>query len=1067
MSTRIGTFGAEQLYLSRLGAIQSKMQDEQSQVTTGLKSTTYSGIASQADSALNLGNENTVAQQYISDNTIANTKLDAMSTSLSSIRTTITNLINQLNQYSEGDTSDPTQIQTLQNAAMNSMADLQSYLGVNIDGQYLFSGGRVATSPVNLPASTLAQFQALYNGSTTLFPTTRAGDLADINLTSTQTGAVTFDPTNGLIIPANADAYSSVPSSSYVQVAGTTGNNGSFTVTGHAATSSAGTMLSEAGSIGSGATITYDGGTKTATNAQTGNLAFSFNSAGQMVVTPANVDALQGLAAIGTTFTINGSDSSVSDLTAANASSVALTGTNVYTYPAGSTSPTGVTIAGGDQLTITDNASNSVYTYKASAVTSTDPLTSIQSASPAAPITVGDTLTFQVGAGTVASFPVTANSTVADLTSFIRQQDPDASVSFTNGQLSVTNGNTAPNTYTLGGSLVAKLGLGTSVAPSATMTGTTNSLGDLVNWVNNTTGGAMTASVDAQGHVTLKNTSASSDFISVGGSLDGLLGFNSSSVVAGGASITSSQLYLHANAQTLTSLQNGSGSPLVASGDTLTFGSPATATLKVGATTTLTDLTQWIQSQDSKASVSFSGGQLSITNGSGTDYTFGGTLVTSDHLVPATVTAGSSASGTAVPVVPGTYDGAYQVVAYNSDGSVVLANDTTPGTAETPDATAVTLGSGTPPGTAFSTGLTSGDASFTISGDTVTMTLPSATNSLTPTFAVGKPITISGTADHNGTYTVSAVTANTVSFQVNPDALRVSQLVQQTGRTDETMTFTTTAANTTTGSATNTVPGTVVNGKATVDSSVFGGLNFTPSGTGGEKISSNIPNALVDSFGAAYPPAGTVITLKSTSGVNDGSYTVVSNDGTNMVVKGNTLTAESGSTTASMTASSWYQGDTQQTQQAVATNRQVDIGIFASDPAFEKAIRAMGVLCEGVTGTAGGLENHPERVAAAQYLLNQALQSTSGGTPPYGTEETSSVTQLSENVGYTQSVIATANTNHTAYMGFVDTQIGSIESADQTVAITTLLADSNALQASYQALARVSQLSLLNYLPAA
>ncbi len=948
MTSRIGTYGSEQLYLTQMNAIQTRMQTEQSQVTTGLTATSYSGIATSADDDLNLQVQLSEANQYVADNSITNTKLSATSSALTGVQSTINNFLDQLNMYAQSNTSNQSQVESLQQQAFNALTAIQSDLGTNIEGQYLFSGGRVSTPPVALPATTLDQFQSIYNGSTTTYPTTRAGDLADLSLTTTQTGAVTFDSSNGLIIPANAGGYSTVPAGATVQVGGTLSNNGTYTVTSMPAMSTGGTMLGETSNIGSSASITWNGGASTLNNAETGNLALSFNSAGQMVVTPSNANTLSNLAA-GDTFTIHGSNADVVAPTSTD--TTALMGTNLFTYSAGATSASGVTIGPTDQLTLTDSTSGRTYTYN-----------------------------------------VGSSSTVSDL----------------------------------------------------------------MNWLNTSTGGSVTASMNNQGQISLVSNG---DSIAMGGTLDGLLGFNSTTPIStNSASPTQSSALLdHVNAQTLTSLQSGSGTALVAVGDTMTIGGK---TFTVAANSTLTDLTQWMQQQlGSSATVSFTNGQFNIGNASGT--TLSGTLVAKMGLT--SPISSNSYSGTALPVVPGSYDGAYKVVSANSDGSITIENDTSPSTAETLSASSITLAGGP------SLASMSGNASFAISGNTVTLTLPSTpSGGLNGTYSVGSAITLSGTADHNGTYTVSDVTGNTVSFQINPAAVKVSQIIPQTGRSDVTMTFPTTQPDTV-ANATNPVPGTVLSGTASLDKSVFGSLDFSPNGTGGETISASIPGSLEDSSKAPYPTVGTVITLKSTSGVNDGAYTVVSNDGTHMVVQATTLKSESTSqeSTAAptMTANSWYKGDTLTTQQAVANNQQVPVGIFASDPAFEKAIRALSIIAQGSYGTAGGLENHPERVTAALYLLNSAATTATGGTPPYGPEDPSNIQQLSETVGYTQAVIKTANDSHDTYIGFIQNRLGDIEHADQTTAITTLLADSNALQASYQTLARVSQLTLLNYLP--
>jgi flagellin-like hook-associated protein FlgL len=957
--TRIGTYGANQLYVSRLLTIQDRMQTEQSQVSTGLVSTTYSGIAQDSGSVINLENEKAQASQYITDNNIAQTKLSAVTTTLTSIKTSVTNFRNQLNTFAGGNTKDQAGIQTLQNSAMRTMVDLQSYLGANLDGQYLFGGGRLSTPPVTLPTNNLQQFQSMFDGIGVTFPSTRDGSLQTLSLANRDTGNLNFDATNGLIYPSTASGFTKLAAGSHVTVTGTTLNNTDFSVRQQAATSAAGTMLSETSNIGSSAFITNSSGTLS--HATTGNLALAFNAQGQMVMSPANPNTLQGLA-VGSNFTIHGSSNRITPMTTAD--TTPLVGTNLSTYNAGSTAATGVTIAATDSLTLTDSGGGQYV------------------------------------------FPCTGAPTMASLVAWI-------------------NGNTA---------------------------GTPN--------------GAASATIDNQGRLNITNSAGSS--LKISGNLQGLLGLPAT--VANAATVNSSALFDNVNSERLTNLKNAAGTPL-AINDTLVMTSgTATTTFTVGATSTLTDLTNFIAQNDPSATtpggaqVSFANNVMTINNNSGANYTFTGNVATTLGL-PGGIGALSSGTSAALPDVPGNSDGAYSVLAYNPDGSVIIGNNTNVTSKEDVAVTSLSLSKGFPLA-GIGTGLTSGNATFSLSGDTVTMTLPTGGTNMTTQYVAGDALTIGGTNNHNGTYAVSQVTANSISFQINPPALRVSQLVPQTGRSDVTMTFATTQADTPTSPPVPApVPGTVLHGIGTLDQKTFGSLSFTPNGGNGEKISASVGNSFTDTSGNPYPPVGATITLKSTTGVNDGAYQIISNDGTNITFKSKVLVAENGASTATVATQSWYTGDTLNKQQRVGSDRQLDVGVLASDPAFEKTIRALGIIAQGAYGTAGGLENHPERVASAQFLLQDALDHPSAGPAPKGTSELpSDLTQVLQSVGSTQQVIQTQNDNHTTYMQFLETRVSQVEVADKTQAVATLMADSNALQGAYQALARVSQLSLLDFL---
>lgn len=704
--SRIGTYGASQMYLSRIMATQQRLNTLQTQVATEKKSPNYTGIATDANRLINFENEMAQAAQYKKNNDMAATRLEAAQTSLNAVEETISQFGKMLDNFAKGNTTDPTKIRDLQEWAVRSMGEMESYLNSNVDGQYLFSGGRISTAPVQLTTTDLSSFQKLYDGYLNTFPTTRAANLQNLTLSNAETGTLSLDATNGAIIPGTAGAFANIATGSRITVAGTAGNNKDVTVTGHVATNVNGKPLTETANAGANTFITYSGGNLV--NGSTGNLAFKFNADGNMTITPGTANALSNLTT-GTRFTVKGS----------------------------------------------------------------------------------------------------------------------------------TDGNA-------------------------------DSFGD--------------------------------------------------------------------------------------------------------------------------------------------------------------------------------YDGAY-VVLSNVNGVVTLGNDTKVSGSEAIDVSKLTLTRDTNadglPETAAALGAITGDATFQVSGNTVTLTVPAGGTALNTLFAAGQSFTVAGSADHNGSFKVASVGTNTMTFQINPDALRTSNFVPQTGRTDTTITF--------------------PSQSRILDSTAYGTLSFSPTGVGGETITSANANVFKDSTGAVSPAVGDVITLKSTSGVNDGVYKVVSNDGTSIVVESNTISTES-SATASITSTSWYKGDTSTLQQRIDVNTSVDMGMYATDPAFEKALRAMGLIAQGVTGTAGGLDKNQDRIAAARYLIADAKEAPAAGTPPYGAEMRGDLESLQSRIGVTQSVIDTRNTKHKQFMNLFETRANDLENVDKTTAVAMLLDEKTALETSYQTLASVRQLSLLNYL---
>ncbi|MGE4277973.1 MAG: hypothetical protein AB7G62_00205 [Magnetospirillum sp.] len=315
---------------------------------------------------------------------------------------------------------------------------------------------------------------------------------------------------------------------------------------------------------------------------------------------------------------------------------------------------------------------------------------------------------------------------------------------------------------------------------------------------------------------------------------------------------------------------------------------------------------------------------------------------------------------------------------------------------------------------------TTGNLTFSTAG-TISATNPGTLSD----FPVGTRVTASGaSAANNQTYTVVANTGSQI---------KVSRL-------------------TTEGPIAGTISYYNAGDEAHVQT-LNGNLTFTP---GSDTI--QVSNATGFSVGQVFSVAGT--------NFNDGSYQIKS------ITAGppDSITIESvkvganESVAATLTAESWYKGDNISIQQRIDQDRAVSVGVFASDPAFEKAFRAMGIIAQGQYGTAGGLENNLDRVDDALYLIRDALLHPAGNQAPYGTEQSSDLESVLSQLGTTQSLINTKTEKHKSYIGFLDDRIIAMENVDKNEAITLLLDDQRALEAGYQTLSKVREMSLINFM---
>jgi flagellin-like hook-associated protein FlgL len=165
-----------------------------------------------------------------------------------------------------------------------------------------------------------------------------------------------------------------------------------------------------------------------------------------------------------------------------------------------------------------------------------------------------------------------------------------------------------------------------------------------------------------------------------------------------------------------------------------------------------------------------------------------------------------------------------------------------------------------------------------------------------------------------------------------------------------------------------------------------------------------------------------------------------------------------------MSAGSYYAGDTLAQTHRADADRTFELDLNAVDPAFEKVIRALGMIAQGAYASSGGLASHPERVQSALDLLNSALDPAADAKLARAGEAAGTLVDVDVRVGFGQVVVAEAATRQRDLMAAIDMEIAGIENVDKTEAIARLLDEANSLEASFSALARIRNLSLAKFL---
>ncbi|PCI42461.1 MAG: hypothetical protein COB46_00295 [Rhodospirillaceae bacterium] len=405
------------------------------------------------------------------------------------------------------------------------------------------------------------------------------------------------------------------------------------------------------------------------------------------------------------------------------------------------------------------------------------------------------------------------------------------------------------------------------------------------------------------------------------------------------------------------------------------------------------------------------------------------------------------------------------------------------------------------------------DLTFNRSAGTITAGKIGSLNGLT----VGSTFTISGSAQNNGTYTVETAGPTTITikqkkltdeggssvlnlgpttlgYTVNPGDDTISGVATQFSGVSIGDKITVTGATTAGNNGTFTVTAVAVDGSS-VD--IAEALALTEVGTGDEmaQVTTSAPltlrfgpgnmtftnNATAnDTITAAAGTfsnltAGMTITTGGTVS-NNSTYTIasVSTDGSSIDVLETLVTetatgdeiAQVALADGSIKSVSYYQGDTFSRTHRVSKNREFNIDLNAQDPAFERAIRAMGMIAQGKFGTAGGLDqlDNQHRIKDAIDLIDLSLKANSSTNAQYEAGFTSSMEQVFIDLGYQRSLIKDTNDNHLRLTGFYQERVAGLENADSLTAITQLLDDQRALEASYQAMATIRQLSLQNFI---
>lgn len=263
MTTRVPTTATYRIYMNNMSNQKSSINQLSYQATTGNKYDSYDKYGLSSYRILSLQNEQSVVEKYLETNSISQVVLESQQKAVNDIRSAVISFRDQLREFFANDlttmSKNPSEeeliaLQNTQEAAFEAMSLMAYYLNSQVDGNYIFGGGKDGQKPVDFPYTTLEDFQAAYDGKILTYPTSYSASLSEMSSaseltngatlkqnfqtltpkTTVRTGAATnemrFDSANKTLTANNVDTFKGFSAGDKIGVTGTAGNNKTLTV---------------------------------------------------------------------------------------------------------------------------------------------------------------------------------------------------------------------------------------------------------------------------------------------------------------------------------------------------------------------------------------------------------------------------------------------------------------------------------------------------------------------------------------------------------------------------------------------------------------------------------------------------------------------------------------------------------------------------------------------------------------------------------------------------------------------------------------------------------------------
>lgn len=263
MTTRVPTTATYRIYMNNMSNQKSSINQLSYQATTGNKYDSYDQYGLSSYRILSLQNEQSVVEKYLETNSISQVVLESQQKAVDDIRSAVISFRDQLREFFANDltkmSKNPSEeeliaLQNTQEAAFEAMSLMAYYLNSQVDGNYIFGGGKDGQKPVDFPYTTLEDFQAAYDGKILTYPTSYSASLSEMSSaseltngatlkqnfqtltpkTTVRTGEATnemrFDSANKTLTANNVDTFKGFSAGDKIGITGTAGNNKTLTV---------------------------------------------------------------------------------------------------------------------------------------------------------------------------------------------------------------------------------------------------------------------------------------------------------------------------------------------------------------------------------------------------------------------------------------------------------------------------------------------------------------------------------------------------------------------------------------------------------------------------------------------------------------------------------------------------------------------------------------------------------------------------------------------------------------------------------------------------------------------